>query len=79
MEQIKNSIKNFKRSGTKAKVDLLFFYSGHSNGRGLEIQDQVFPISEIKNFIRSTEANIKVGIVDGCNSGSLIASKGANP
>ncbi|MBI2336515.1 MAG: caspase family protein [Deltaproteobacteria bacterium] len=78
LDKTKNSIRNLKRSDPKTKVDFLVYYSGHSNSQGLQINNQILPITELKQLVRSSGADIKMGIVDGCNSGTLVAAKGAN-
>lgn len=79
LESVKNQIRMLKRSETKKQIDLLVYYSGHSDQNGLQVNGKVLPILELKDIIKNSHADVRMGILDGCNTGTVIASKGGSP
>jgi hypothetical protein len=61
------------------RVVLLFFYSGHSDGLNLEMGEERVPFSEIKEWLRTSDATVKIAIVDACHSGGFSEIKGGFP
>ncbi len=59
------------------RVVLIFYFSGHSDGESLEIGAERLPYADLRKWLSSTGAEVRVGIVDSCKSGALIAFKGA--
>ncbi|MFH1532562.1 MAG: caspase family protein [Pseudomonadota bacterium] len=59
-----------------ANTLLLFFYSGHANAEALELGDSDLPMEEIKGFLKSSGAVVRVALVDACHSGALVRYKG---
>ena len=55
---------------------LLFFYSGHANAEALELGDSRLPMEEVKGFLKSSGAAVRVALVDACHSGALVRYKG---
>ena len=55
---------------------LLFFYSGHASAEALELGDSRLAMEEIKGFLKSSGAAVRVALVDACHSGALVRYKG---
>ena len=62
-----------------ARSFFLFFFSGHAGCDGLHLGDELLTGRELKELVKSVEANIKVAIVDACHAGTLAYLKGATP
>ncbi|MBS2023164.1 MAG: caspase family protein [Deltaproteobacteria bacterium] len=58
---------------------LIVFYSGHSDGIGLELASEQLAFSELRHLMDGTSADVRLGIVDSCKSGALLAAKGGTP
>lgn len=58
------------------KVVLLFYFSGHSDGKALELAGQRFPFSDLRRLLAETGADVRLVILDSCRSGNLITEKG---
>lgn len=57
---------------------LLFYFSGHSDGDGLELGNEVLPYSRLKGIIAGT-GDVRVVVVDACRSGAGFREKGGKP
>lgn len=55
---------------------LVVFFSGHARNEGLELGADVLAFAELKERIEGSEADVKVAIVDACESGVLTQVKG---
>jgi hypothetical protein len=60
------------------RVVLLFYYSGHSDGVALELGRDRFSFGALRTWLAATGAEVRVGLIDSCKSGALIASKGGS-
>ncbi|MBN2800616.1 MAG: caspase family protein [Deltaproteobacteria bacterium] len=58
------------------EVLFLFYYSGHADAEGLRLADQVYPWGELKAGVRSIPAEVHLGILDACQSGTITRAKG---
>jgi hypothetical protein len=76
-----------KTAGAKAaawhahgdRVVLLLYFSGHSDGESLELGGEHFRFVELRKYLASTGADVRLAIVDTCKSGALLAAKGGTP
>ncbi len=58
---------------------LLFYFSGHSDGEALELGNERLPYARLRALLQGTGADVRVSVVDACNSGAALASKGGKP
>lgn len=63
------------RAGPGNKVVLLFYYSGHSDGRSLELGAEHLPFGEVRSRLGASGADVRLAIVDSCKSGALLREK----
>ncbi len=61
------------------KVLLLFYFSGHSDGLGLEFGDDMVEFSEVKDWLKKSPATVRMAVVDACHSGGFAEVKGGRP
>lgn len=59
------------------EVSLLVYYTGHAGPDGLHLGDEVLPLGALKTAARVVPAHDRVFVVDACQSGQLLRSKGA--
>ena len=57
-------------------TQLVFYYSGHADNKGLLLGKEVFPLQKIRDFLEDERAKIRLGIIDACQSGALVRKKG---
>ncbi|MBN2525157.1 MAG: caspase family protein [Deltaproteobacteria bacterium] len=58
------------------RLELVFYYSGHSDERGLLLGDDIFEFPDLKKELNQLPAKVKIGILDSCASGALVRIKG---
>jgi len=58
------------------RVLLLFYFSGHSDGKALELGAQQVTFEQLKGWIGQVDADVRLLVIDSCKSGSLLQSKG---
>lgn len=58
------------------RVVLIFYFSGHSDGTALELGHDRLEFAHLKQLLASTGAEVKLAIVDACQSGGLLDTKG---
>lgn len=58
------------------RVILIFYFSGHSDGEALELGRDRLAYGDLKRWLATTGADVRVALVDSCKSGALLAVKG---
>ncbi|MBI5524718.1 MAG: caspase family protein [Deltaproteobacteria bacterium] len=61
------------------KALLVVFYSGHADGKNLEMGSDLLSFSELKDMVSASSAHLKIAIIDSCQSGAITATKGGRP
>ncbi len=56
----------------------VFYYSGHADGSGLRLADEHYWFDALKHDMRAVGADVRVGLLDACRSGSITRLKGAS-
>lgn len=56
----------------------LFYYSGHADAGGLRLGDDRYFYESLKHDLRAVPAEVRIGILDACRSGSIVRLKGAD-
>jgi hypothetical protein len=69
-EDVKQAKENFRR------VEVIFYYSGHSDEESLFLGKDRVSYEEFKELITSLGADVRIGILDSCASGALTLPKG---
>lgn len=80
-EQLKLALDDLKKRAAAAResrqrTELLFYYSGHSDERGLLLGEQRVPYREVRDGLVSVGTAVHVGVLDSCSSGALTRMKG---
>jgi len=71
----KRRIGEFQRDPAN-RVVVLFYFSGHSDGVALELGRERLTFAELRRWLATSGADVRVALIDSCKSGALIASKG---
>ncbi len=74
----KRHIAAFQRDPA-SRVIVMFYFSGHSDGAALELGGDRLTFVELRRWLATTGADVRVALVDSCKSGALLAVKGGTP
>ena len=74
LEVLKKRVTIAKEAGYR--VEVFFYYSGHSDDRGLLLFGKRVPYSDIRDLIKSFHAEVVVTVLDSCYSGAMVRTKG---
>jgi hypothetical protein len=55
----------------------LFYYSGHADARGLRLGNELYTYEAVRGDIRAIDADVRLGMLDACRSGTITRLKGA--
>ena len=69
-EDVKQAKEKFRR------VEVIFYYSGHSDEENLFLGSDRVSYKEFKDLITSIGADVRIGILDSCASGAMTLPKG---
>jgi hypothetical protein len=72
--QLGGAVREARRAG--ARVELVLYYSGHSDERGLLLGATEIAWDELRGALGRVPADVRVTILDSCASGALLRSKG---
>lgn len=58
---------------------LFVYYSGHARDGDLRLGDSRLPLSELREALQNAPADVRIGLLDSCQSGAITRSKGVRP
>ena len=61
------------------EVMVIFFYSGHASADGLHINGSLVQMAMIRRWLESSAAQVRIALVDACESGTLARTRGGTP
>ncbi|MBX2803331.1 MAG: caspase family protein [Myxococcales bacterium] len=77
-EALRVALARHARIAEEYEDDLfLFYYSGHADGAGLRMGDDRYFFETLQHDLRAIDANVRVGMLDACRSGTITRLKGA--
>ena len=56
---------------------LVVYYSGHAKDGDLRLGDTRMPLTELRDALRNAPADVRIGLLDSCQSGAIMRAKGA--
>lgn len=74
LEEVAGRIKEIKKAGSQTLV--VFYYSGHGSADALHIKGKVFPRQEVNSWFNLVGGDIRIMILDACESGDFLRQKG---
>ena len=79
MRDVSAELARRKRQRPQEQQVLFFFFSGHSDGRFLELGSDRLSFAELRRWTGNSGADVKLVVLDTCKSGSLLRTKGGAP
>ncbi|MFL5311847.1 MAG: caspase family protein [Myxococcales bacterium] len=58
---------------------LLVYYSGHAKDGDLRLRDTRMPLAELRQRLQEAPADVRIGLLDSCQSGAITRMKGVRP
>jgi uncharacterized caspase-like protein len=58
---------------------LIVYYSGHAKDGDLRLGDSRMPLADLREALRNAPADVRIGLLDSCQSGVITRSKGVRP
>lgn len=58
------------------RTEVVFYYSGHSDERGLLLGEQRLDYVELRGALHALSGDVRIAILDSCASGALVSAKG---
>ncbi len=72
-ESFRNKLKNDAKS---SRIELIFYYSGHSDDKGLLLKDGRYTYQKLRDELKSINVDVQLVVLDSCEAGSFTQSKG---
>ncbi len=72
--QLSGQLAKARQEGVR--VELVFYYSGHSDEKGLLLSGEHVTYKEVRAQLDKMPADVRIAILDSCSSGTLTRSKG---
>ena len=76
LARLRDSVQATEPAGERREI--VFYYSGHSDERGLILGSDVYPYDDLRAALALARADVRVAILDSCSSGSLTRAKGGS-
>ena len=64
-------------SGQEEEELFFFYYSGHADAAGLRLGESRYRFETLREDITRIDAEVRLGVLDACQSGAITSSKGA--
>lgn len=74
IDEIRGRLRELRKAGSETLV--LLYYSGHGSAEGLHIMGRSLPRQELGEIFGNLESDLKIMILDACESGDFLRRKG---
>jgi uncharacterized caspase-like protein len=80
-EEVRSALRDLAARADEAKAQgdetvLLVYYSGHAKDGELRLGDTRMPLAELRDALRNAPADVRIGLLDSCQSGAIMRAKG---
>ena len=65
-----------QNKGKNGRDEILVYYSGHADEKGLRLGNEIYAWSEFRKRIDALNADVKIAVIDACGSGAITRAKG---
>ena len=74
LDGLDRKVSQNKNAGGRNEV--LFYYSGHADEKGLRLGAEIYAWKELRKRIDALSADVKIAVIDACGSGAITRLKG---
>ncbi|MFN2549835.1 MAG: caspase domain-containing protein, partial [Myxococcales bacterium] len=80
-DDVRSALEELKRRLAQAHEETVLFvyYSGHAKDGDLRLGDSRMPLTELRDALKDAPADVRIGLLDSCQSGAITRSKGIRP
>jgi uncharacterized caspase-like protein len=83
-DEVRRALKDLEARSQDARAHgdetlLVVYYSGHAKDGELRLRDTRLPLSELRAELQDAPADVRIGLLDSCQSGMITRLKGARP
>ena len=68
--------KSAKSADVNSREEVLVYYSGHADEKGLRLGEEIYSWKEFRKRIDALNADVKIAVIDACGSGAITRAKG---
>ena len=68
--------KIFQEKKSNGRNEVLVYYSGHADEKGLRLGEETYAWKDLRNRIDALSADVKIAVIDACGSGAITRVKG---
>lgn len=68
--------KSAKGADANSREEVLVYYSGHADEKGLRLGEEIYSWKEFRKRIDALNADVKIAVIDACGSGAITRVKG---
>ncbi|ATB33916.1 caspase family protein [Melittangium boletus] len=76
--RMKGLVESARASGA-SRVEVLLYYSGHSDDEGLLLRGERVDYGELRRALADLRADVRIAVLDSCASGAFARRKGGTP
>ena len=71
-----SAAKSAKGADANSREEVLVYYSGHADEKGLRLGEEIYSWKEFRKRIDALNADVKIAVIDACGSGAITRVKG---
>ncbi len=79
LEQAFGLVRERVLAARPAQALVFFYFSGHSDGEGIELGSELVSYVQLRAMLEGTGADVRVSVVDACKSGAGLRQRGGRP
>ncbi len=76
LNKIREISSKVNKEKTSLRSEFIFYYSGHADGKGLQLGENYLDYKDLKKEIDGVATEVRIAILDACASGAMTRLKG---
>lgn len=76
LDQLSARVREGRRVARNARSEILFYYSGHADEKGLLLGDDRFSYQSLRDRLDDIPSDVRIAVLDACASGAFTRLKG---
>jgi hypothetical protein len=76
LDLLEGRVRQARRPGDGGRTELLFYYSGHADDKGLLLGEDRYSYRSLRDRLDEVPADVRIAVLDACASGAITRLKG---